>query len=191
MPMAQHSSHMKNSTAAAWSLGKWRKCGANAACISIWRQFTSSVIPAISTALGGAVHTSSAANSEPPAKLRLVISPSSSTLSPFWVACAPSSMAKGMMPITIGRHARTPRQRSAQGDGPASRTPPVATLLIRDTLTASLQTDSPRLTALAAEIQLTGALPQACRPICHSGIRTRTAGGSGAAWLLRTAGTSR
>jgi hypothetical protein len=76
---------------------------------------TSAVIATISAMCGGEVHSSTAANSEPPAKLRPVISGTSSALRPFWAACAPSTRAKGMKPIITGTAARRPRRNSARG----------------------------------------------------------------------------
>jgi hypothetical protein len=71
---------------------------------------TSAVIATISAICGGEVHSSTAANSEPPAKLRPVISGTSSALRPFWAAWAPSTRAKGMKPIITGAAAQAAQE---------------------------------------------------------------------------------
>ena len=60
----------------------------------------------------GDVHSPTAANSDPPAKFRPVISGTASDAMPFAVACAPSTSAAGTRPISTGADARKPRANS-------------------------------------------------------------------------------
>src|SRR5690606_14928100 len=130
MAIAQASSHITNRAASALRRGRCCKQGVSAALMRMWRLFTSRVTAAITSALGGKVHTSTAANSEPPAKLRPAIRPISKRLSPFCAACAPSASASGIMASTTGRPERTPRQSSERAGALASCAASVFTLLI-------------------------------------------------------------
>ncbi|MCY1239660.1 hypothetical protein D9M72_524700 [compost metagenome] len=86
--------------------------GARAAPIRKCRLLTRNVIATISRICGGDVHKPMAANSEPPPKFRPVIIGTSTGLSPFWVACAPSSRANGTKLKNTGTASRKPRKAS-------------------------------------------------------------------------------
>lgn len=68
----------------------------------------------ISSTCGGEVHSSTAANSDPPPKFSPVMRGTSTGLNPFWDAWDPRTSAKGTKPTMTGNDARNPRKTSGR-----------------------------------------------------------------------------